>query len=311
MNRRQTIPAHLRYTRQQFDREFPTDDVCLETLKEQRWPGGVAPCEKCKTEHKHYRVKGRTAYACDHCGNHIYPLAGTIFQKSTTPLRVWFQAMYLMGSTRCGISAKQIQRETGVTYKTAWRMFKQIRMLLSEDVQLEGSTIEMDETLIGGRERHSPGGMIASKKTCVVGMVERKGRVRAVIADDNSRKTLHGIAVEHILPQSIVYTDDLVSYHGLEKLGYEHHRINHSQGIYVMGNVHTQTIEGFWSLVKRGLGGVYHSVSKKYLQSYLNEYAFRYNHRDCGNLIFPLLVQRASQPELLRPSAPSAKSLTV
>src|SRR5579859_2674913 len=153
MNRRQTIPAHLRYTRQRFDKEFPNDDVCLETLKEQRWPGGVAHCEKCKTEHKHYRVKGRTAYACDHCGNHIYPLAGTIFQKSTTPLRVWFQAMYLMGSTRCGISAKQIQRETGVTYKTAWRMFKQIRMLLSEDVQLEGSTIEMDETMIGGKRR--------------------------------------------------------------------------------------------------------------------------------------------------------------
>src|SRR6202045_1850306 len=106
MNRRQTIPKQLRYTRNQFDVEFPNDDVCLETIKEQRFPGGVAPCKKCGFDRKHYRVSGRTAYACDHCGNHISPLAGTIFEKSTTSLRVWFQAMYLMGSTRCGISAR-------------------------------------------------------------------------------------------------------------------------------------------------------------------------------------------------------------
>lgn len=306
MNRRQTIPKELRYTRQQFDKEFPNDDICLETIKQQRWPSGVIYCQKCDGIRKHYRVHGRTAYACDNCGNHIYPLAGTIFEKSATPLRIWFQAMYVMGSTRCGISAKQIQRETGVTYKTAWRMFKQIRMLLSEDVQLEGSSIEMDETWVGGRERHSKGGIIPSKKTCVVGMVERKGgrgRVRAIIADDNSRKTLHDI------PKSTVFTDDLVSYHGLEKYGYEHRRINHSQGIYVLGDVHTNTIEGFWSLVKRGLGGVYHSVSRKYLQTYLNEYAFRYNHRDCGNLIFPLILNRASQPKLLQPVVPAERNL--
>jgi transposase-like protein len=142
MNRRQTIPKELRYTRNQFDKDFPDDDSCLEQVKQQRWPSGMIYCETCEKERKHYRVTGRTAYACDRCGHHIYPLAGTIFEKSTTPLRIWFQAMYLMGSTRCGISAKQIQRETGVTYKTAWRMFKQIRMLLSEDLQLEGSTIE-------------------------------------------------------------------------------------------------------------------------------------------------------------------------
>jgi transposase len=311
MNRRQTIPKELRYTRQQFDKEFPDDDTCLETIKQQRWPSGMIHCETCETERKHYRVTGRTAYACDRCGHHVYPLAGTIFEKSTTPLRVWFQAMYLMGSTRCGISAKQIQRETGVTYKTAWRMFKQIRMLLAEDLRLEGLKIEMDETWVGGRERHSKGGLVPSKKTCVVGMVERSGRVRCVIADDNSRKTLHDIAKEYILPKSTVFTDDLVSYHGLEKHGYEHNRINHSQGVYVMGDVHTQTIEGFWSLVKRGLGGVYHSVSKKYLQNYLNEYSFRYNHRVCGNLIFPLILERASQPELLQPSRQVEKNQIV
>ncbi len=118
---------------EQFNTEFPTDDVCLERIKEQRYGRMALPiCEKCGTDRKHHRVSGRTAYACDYCGNHIYPLAGTIFEKTTTSLRLWFYAMYLMGSTRCGISAKQIQRETGVTYKTAWRMFKQIRTLMSE-----------------------------------------------------------------------------------------------------------------------------------------------------------------------------------
>src|SRR6266705_1000544 len=208
MNRRQNIPNDLRYTLNQFNDDFPNDDVCLEQVKEQRWPDGVVYCETCEKKRKHYRVTGRTAYACDRCGHHVYPLVGTIFEKSTTPLRIWFQAMYLMGSTRCGISAKQIQRETGVTYKTAWSMFKQIRMLLSEDLQLEGSTIEMDETWVGGRERHNPKRpqwLEPSKKACVVGMVERGGRVRAVIADDTSRKTLHDIAKEYILLKSIVH----------------------------------------------------------------------------------------------------------
>jgi transposase len=136
MNRRQTIPKHLRYTVNDFNADFPNDDACLEYIKDQRFPGGVTECAKCKKNRKHHRVRNRTAYACEGCGTHVYPLAGTIFEKSTTSLRLWFYSMYLMGSTRCGISAKQIQRETGVTYKTAWRMFRQIRTLLSEEVTL-------------------------------------------------------------------------------------------------------------------------------------------------------------------------------
>src|SRR5580692_1362827 len=151
MNRRQTIPAHLRYTITDFNRQFPDDDACLENLKEQRYPGGMGFCEKCRAERLHHRVTGRPAYACDYCGSMISPMAGTILEKTTTSLRTWFYAMYLMGSTRCGISAKQIQRETSVTYKTAWRMFKQIRSLTSEDgLHLEGPSVEMDETYYGG-----------------------------------------------------------------------------------------------------------------------------------------------------------------
>jgi transposase-like protein len=304
MNQRQTIPAHLRYTRNQFDKDFPNDDVCLETIKEQRFPGGIKFCETCQKERKHYRVKGRTAYACDRCGNHIYPLAGTIFEKSSTSLRIWFQAMYLMGSTRCGISAKQIQRETGVTYKTAWRMFRQIRSLLTEsDMQL-GKEVEMDETYMGGVRRGRPGrpGIFDrdSNKSCVVGMVERKGRVIAVVAEDSSKKVLHDLAHEKILPKSMLFTDEHPSYTGLAE-SYTHRRINHSAKVYVSGDVHTNTIEGFWFLVKRGIGGVYHSVSKKYLQTYLNEYAFRYNRRGSGNLIFSSILQRVGEMASRKP----------
>jgi transposase-like protein len=311
MNRRQTIPKHLRYTINQFNADFPTDDACLEYLKEQRWPGGVTFCEKCKQERKHYRVTGRTAYACDHCGNHIYPLAGTIFHKSSTSLRLWFHAMYKMGSTRCGISAKQIQRETGVTYKTAWRMFKQIRSLLSEDVQLSGPT-EMDETYMGGQRKGSKRGRpgpASPHKTCVVGIVERKGRVIAVTADGASREILHGLAQERILPDSTVFTDELSAYNGLDKInGYVHRRIQHSAGVYVLGDIHTNTIEGFWSLIKRGIGGVYHQVSKKYLQSYLDEYSYRYNRRQSGNLIFTSILKRVSEKASARPSLRAAEN---
>jgi len=273
MDRGQTIPNHLRYTLDQVKDEFPNDDACLETIKEQRYPGGVTFCDDCRQERKLYRVAGRTAYACER-GHQFYPLAGTIFEKSTTPLHIWFYAMYQMGSTRCGISAKQIQRETGVTYKTAWRIFRQIRSLLSEpDMQLEGSLVEMDEAYFGGKRKGNRGRPPAGdgKKACVVGVVERKGRVVAIAATDATRRTLHGIATERILPESTVFTDELSAYDGLEQKGYQHRRINHSAGVYVVGDAHTNTIEGFWSLVKRGIGGVYHNVGKHYLQTYLGE----------------------------------------
>jgi transposase len=301
MKVKQSIPKELRYTVRQFDREFPNDDACLDYIMEQRWPGRVTQCEKCGVERKHYRIKGRTAYSCDHCGTQIYPLAGTIFEKTTTPLKTWFYAMYLMGSTRCGISAKQIQRETGVTYKTAWRMFKQIRSLLSEgDMQLEGATIEMDETYVGGKRRGQLGGRSLAHKIPVVGMVERNtenrpGRVIARVAENAKRTTLHGFAKEYILPGSTVFTDDFPAYDGLEKHGYAHKRIRHSAKIYVMGDIHTQAIEGFWSLVKRGIGGVYHNVSAKMLQTYLDEYVFRYNRRHTGNQQFRAILSRVSE----------------
>jgi transposase len=303
MKTKQSIPKELRYTVRDFDREFPNDDACLEYMAEQRWPGRVTHCARCGVERKHYRIKGRTAYSCDHCGTQIYPLAGTIFEKTTTPLKTWFYAMYLMGSTRCGISAKQIQRECGVTYKTAWRIFNQVRKLLSDDGEkLEGSTtVEVDEMYHGGKRRGYRGRATPGdpRKTAVIGLVERRrrdglpGRVIAKTIPDVTKASLHGAIREYVLPRSTVFTDDFSSYDGLDVRGYKHKRIRHSAKVYVMGDIHTNTIEGFWSLVKRGIGGVYHNVSHKHLQSYLDEYSFRYNRRHQGNQQFRAILERA------------------
>jgi transposase len=297
MKPKQSIPKHMRFTISNFNAQFPDDDACLEWLKEQKYPSGLVPCKKCGVDRKHHRVTGRPAFACDYCGSMISPMAGTIFEKSSTSLVKWFYAMYLMSATRCGISAKQIQREVGVTYKTAWRMFKQIRTLMSEDVSLEGEAVEMDETYVGGKRRKgSKRGRGGEHKTCVVGAAERGGRVIAIAGSDASSKTLHGVAKEFILPESTVYTDEWRGYNGLDKVnGYQHRRINHSAGVYVMGTTHTNTIEGFWSLVKRGIGGVYHSVSKKYLQSYLDEYSYRYNRRNSEVPMFISLLDEVAE----------------
>jgi transposase len=310
MNRRQTIPKHLRYTINDFNRQFPDDEACFEHLRESRFPEGRAYCETCKEDRQHHRIKGRPVYACDECLTQISPMAGTIFEHSSTSLRLWYYAMYLMASTRCGISAKQIQRETGVTYKTAWRMFRQIRSLLSEgDMQLEGEAVEIDETYYGGKRKGGRGRQLRNDKgeemyAPVFGMVERKGRVRAFATPNVKSATLLPIIREYVLPKSTIFTDEYKVYGGIKnmKSGYTHRRIKHKARVYVRGNVHTNTIEGFWSLVKRGIGGVYHQVSTKYLQSYLDEYTFRYNRRDQGNLIFTSLLQRVAEKAALHVS---------
>lgn len=273
-------PKMQRYPLKAFQAQFPNDAACLEWLKNYFYPEGIY-CKKCEEITKHYRVASRPSYCCEHCGNHVHPTAGTIFHKSPTPLTTWFYAMYLMSATRCGISAKQIERETGVTYKTAWRMFKQIRSMLIDEASgpIGGFNrrVEMDETHFGSRSEGTRGR--GTKKTPIVGMVQRKGQVRAFVAADVKADTLRGLIKEHVMPNTTVFTDEFRSYNGIGARGYTHRRINHSENVYVAGEVHTNTIEGFWSLLKRGIAGVYHSVGRHYLQTYLNEYRFRYNRR--------------------------------
>jgi len=284
-----------RYTIHHFNRDFPDDDACLEHLLRLIYPDGVV-CRKCEQVRPHARLTGRKAYSCAYCGTHVYPLAGTIFEKSPTPLKSWFYAMFLVSSTRCGISAKQLERELGVTYKTAWRMYSQIRKLLGEDVGRLSGSVEMDETYVGGKRRGTPRGRPGkdSHKTPVFGVVERGGKVAAFVTPDTKRATVMPIIQEKVLPESLVYTDEYIVYEGLQGKGYEHRRVNHSQKVYVMGDAHTNSIEGFWSLLKNSIRGVYHSVSAKHLQGYVNEYAFRYNRRNDTEPMFDAINARVT-----------------
>ncbi len=282
-----------RYTIHKFNADFPDEEACFDHITSLVYPDGIE-CRTCGEVRKHHKLTHRKALSCDQCGTHVYPLASTIFEKSTTPLKSWFYAMFLISSTRCGISAKQLERELGVTYKTAWRMFNQIRKLMGEQLEAFGGEVEADETYVGGRRRGGKRGRPGadSHKTPVVGVVQRGGKVAALVTKDTKRASVMPIIQEHVLPASLIYTDEYTPYNTLGRKGYVHHRIAHAEKVYVVGNIHTNTIEGFWSLLKRGIGGVYHSVSAKHLQSYVNEYAFRYNHRSDTQAMYATVGNR-------------------
>jgi transposase len=298
--------SESQYSLTEFVARFPDDTACLEHLWRTPYSvdGEHAYCDNCEQDRvfKKYGMESRAAaWTCTACGTHIHPLAGTIFHKSSTSLHLWFYAMYIMASTRCGVSAKKLERELGVTYKTAWRMFHLIRnQLMTQDHdgdEMLSGEVEADETWVGGKlrvgtkltyKRH------ADRKAMVFGAVERGGRVRASVAP-YTRGGCYAHVETHVMPASIVYTDEYPAYTSLRK-GYDDKRINHSEKVYVSEDVHTQTIEGFWSLVKNGIRGAHHAVSAKHLQGYLNEYAWRYNFRDDPRSMFELLLARAALP---------------
>jgi transposase len=287
-NPRRSSASESRYTLFEFDREFPDDTACLDWLYRHRWPDGVF-CPKDGRVTKHHRERKRTSYSCQFCGHRVHPMVGTIFEDSATSLKLWFYAIYLMTSTRCGISAKQLERELGVTYKTAWRMFKQIRTLLTQDDGLmTGGTVEVDETWVGGKPRlgeirnRQEQGRFRDTKSPVFGIAERKGKVAAYAVPSRQQATVFPLIERRVAPRSLIYSDDFPMYRGVRRHGYSHRAVNHSHKVYVDGDVHTNTIEGFFALVKSGIRGAYHAVSPKYLQSYLDEYVFRYNNRDAG-----------------------------
>ncbi len=298
------------YSLMEFMADFPDDAACLHWLWRNRFSddGEHARCPKCKRTRKFHRVASRPSYSCDSCGHHIHPTAGTIMHRSATSLHLWFYAMYLMTSTRCAVSAKHLERELGVTYKTAWRMANLIRNVLmdqDDDEQLHGD-VEADETWIGGKPRaadrararrlaKTPGqrGMLAQRpKTTVFAAVERGGRVRATVAPDSQHGTIGRLVKNFVVPEARLITDDWAGYKTVARSYERHDTINHSNGVYVDGDVHTNTIEGFFATVKTGIAGNYHSVSKKWLQGYLNEFAWRYNHRKDGVPMFNTLSFR-------------------
>jgi len=270
----------------EFEREYPDDAACLDKLVEWLYPNGIF-CPKCEKVTKHHRAKTRPSYCCQFCGRHEHPMVGTIFEDSATSLKLWFFAMYLMASTRCGISAKQLERELGVTYKCAWRMFNRIRSMLDEgDGPKLSGEVEMDEAYYGGLEKNrhftkrKNVGRGGAGKTAVFGMVQRGGTVvvKVIPSPTESANILPTIR-KRVLPQTMIFSDEARFYDPLTRMGYGHQRVHHAAYVYVSGDAHTNTIEGFWSTTKNGIRGVYHSVSEKYLQMYLNEYAFRFNRR--------------------------------
>ncbi len=190
-----------RYTIADFNRQFPNDDACLEWIKNHVYPNGIA-CKSCGKVTSHSKLSKIPVYSCNRCGVHTHPSVGTIFEGSRTPLKSWFYAMFLMSHTRCGISAKQLQRELGVTYKTAWRMFKEIRSLLQDAVQPMSGQIEVDETYIGGR-RHGRRGRGAEGKMPVFGITQRQGEVSATRVNDLKSSTVYPLIKRHVLPQSM------------------------------------------------------------------------------------------------------------
>ncbi len=290
-----------KYTIRDFQSEFPNDDVCLEWLKDFLYPAGIE-CHICGKVTKHHKVKSRKSYSCDVCGHHVHPTAGTIYHKSSTPLTLWFYAIYLMSSTRCGISAKQLERELGVTYKTAWRMFKQIRSMLQEDRSPLSGQVEVDEAYIGGRQRGKPGKpmMATSNKVPVVGAVERGGDIIVKAVENANKETVLNHITTNVEMGTTVFTDEFRGYQAVEKLGYDHWVIKHKFE-YVNGFIHTNSIEGFWSLFKGGLRGVYKHCGRAYVQSYVNEYTFRYNRRKSEVPMFQHFLAQTSQQSWWKP----------
>lgn len=281
----------------QFLKLFPTDDACLAHLFEVRYGSDVA-CPKCGQVGTFHKLAKLPAYTCN-CGHHIHPMVDTPFHRSRTPLQKWFFAMFLFTTTRNGVAAKEIQRQMGVTYKTAWRMARLIREYMGwvdGDTPVGGpggGMVEADETFIGGKRRMSEK---MDNKTIVFGVTERGGDVVTRIIPDRSEFQTTPVIKEFVRPGSKLTTDDWTAYRRLNEEGYRHERVNHSAKEYVRGEWHTNTIEGFWSMVNRTIAGTHIHVSSKYLPAYLGEIEYRWNLRKDPHLMFPLLMASFARP---------------
>jgi transposase-like protein len=300
----------------EFMCEYPDDAACLEQLWRTRYSedGEHAECPKCAQERvfkRYATAQGRQCWTCTGCGHHIHPTAGTIFHKSSTSLHLWFFAIYMMVSTRCGVSAKMLEREIGVSYKTAWRMLRLIRTeLMADDGEPLRGDVEVDEASVDGKPRKRQGqtrqmALGPSRKAeaaklrersraTVFAAVERGGRIKATVLPSRRGPQLKRQVIEWVEPESIIITDDWPAYHGLDQHFLSHSRINHSAGFYVQGDTHTNTVEGFFGHLKPAIKGTYRRVSHRWLQGYLNEFTWRRNARLYPEPMFEQLLERAS-----------------
>lgn len=286
----------MKYTIRDLQADFPDEAACLNWLKDYLYPDGIyCDSDKCKQIRPHHLMKTRRSFSCEYCGHHVHPTAGTIFHKSTTPLTLWFYAIYLMTATRAGISAKQLQRELGVTYKTAWRMFHQIRSMMGDDDKPLSGEVEVDETYIhpDPRKRSTVEFKNKGHETVVFGMVERGGKAKVKHVKSAGKRVLVPEIQKSIKVGSKVYSDEWKAYTKLPMHGYPHETIKHSINSYVDGNIHTQNVENLWSNMKRGIKGVYRHVGDQHLQAYIDEYAFRYSYRNSPTMFWVLMSRVA------------------
>src|SRR6266481_3720686 len=285
--RRRPKPVH-QMTIAQFEATFTDEDACRAYLIARRWPNGVH-CPRCGNA-KVYALASGHHWQCEACqvnGYRFSHIAGTIFENTNKPLREWFRVTHLMLTSKKGISALQIQRIMGFgSYGTAHSMCHKIRAALIEPETKLGGIVEVDETFVGGNaknrhwyKRDGKPGPTASGKTNVAGAVRRKGNVIARVINNVRASTLVAFVNEAVSEKvSLLCTDQWVGYKGLDKT-YPHATVDHARRQYVVGAVHTQTIEGFWSIFKRGIVGSFHKVSRKYMPLYVAEFQFRYNNR--------------------------------
>jgi transposase-like protein len=278
----------------QLIEDFGSEDKCRRYLEALRWPNGVR-CIRCDST-KISRIKTRDQFDCDACSYQFSVRAGTIFHDSHLPLWKWFLAVYVMGESKKGISANQLKRMLGVSYKTAWYLCHRIRAAMTDMAPepLSG-IVEADETYTGNAPmrfgRHLPGRSMGGNKSAIIGAVERGGRVRLKVSEHVDRKALHEFLRSVIDDETeAIYTDDFTAYDGIATDSMRHETVTHSRRQWVQGDVHTQTMEDVWSLFKRSVIGSYHHLSVKHLQAYLDELAFRYNNRENAYLFRDTLL---------------------
>jgi len=282
-------------TLREFLAQFPTEESCLDHLFQVRY-GKDFNCPKCLRPAKYSRVKSRRAYQCNWCAHQVYPTAGTPFDRTRTPLRDWFFVMFQFTASRNGVAAKEVQRQLGVTYKTAWRMCHEIREYMgdvdgSDIVGGPGEIVELDETYVGGKPRGLGAGKISPNKMLVLGMMERGGNLVTKIIPDRKRASIWPAVSESVAPGSILHTDELASYGSISLRGFRHQTVNHSEGTYVSPKgVTVNGIEGAWSALKRGINGTHIHVSAKHLSKYLGEFEFRHNMRHVPHLMLDRLM---------------------
>ncbi len=258
---------------------FHDEDKCRRYLEGLRWPDGLT-CPRCggKTIS---RITTRNQLDCDSCRYRFSVTAGTIFHDSHLPLWKWFVAVYLIAESKKGISANQLKRSLGVTYKTAWYLAHRIRAALNEvDAQLLKGVVEVDETFVGGKVEDMGRGY-KGNKVVVVGALQRGGNICLQVVRGTDRETLHGFIRQNTAGDTqAIYTDEWPAYRGIADQDTEHKTLKHRDKEFVKGDVHTNSLENVWSLLKRSIIGSYHQVSAKHLDAYLDELEFRFNNRE-------------------------------